>query len=112
MRSNAFSSIIIDSSRDMVCRGGVCVRLRPTVFTIFRALWRRRGDVLSRDRIHFELYAHRLYCDRPANSDGCIQTMMCRLRRRLAPLGILILVNYAEGYFLAIAEPQERRMAA
>jgi len=98
-----FGGIVADDERGEIrFAGRACY---PTIheFTIFRALLDNPGRVMTKEKL-----LDALYWDRPNDEPEIkiIDVFVCKLRKKLKPLGLEISTNWARGY--GLVEPKGR----
>lgn len=85
--------IIVNVDGSTVLCGGSAVYLTRQEMVVFNSLFKAYPRVVTREKIFNDIY--------PLHQTGCqkiIDVLICKLRRKLAPLGIVIATNWGCGY--------------
>jgi two-component system cell cycle response regulator CtrA len=94
-----FGGIVADEERAEIRYNGKMVRnLTGTEFTLFRLLLDRKGRNASKEDILSGLYQLRTGKEEPEIQ--IVDVFICKLRKKIAPLGISIGTTWGRGYFL------------
>lgn len=80
----------------IVVRGGRFATLTPQEVSVFAQLWDARGALVTKERL-----LSRLYLVEADEADiKIVDVHVCRLRRKLKPLGVEIGTVWGQGYRL------------
>lgn len=83
-----------------VSRAGQSAHFTPHEAAIFGAILKRAPEYVSSEKIIAAMYgAH----DGPENERNVVAVLASRMRRKLAPLGLVIESRYSKGYRLEVA---------
>jgi DNA-binding response OmpR family regulator len=88
--------LVVMPKDGVVTRGESRVRLTPMEMEFFSFLCKRHGRVVSRGSAMQYLY--QLRDDEP--SEKIIDVMLCKVRRKLQPLGVVIRTSWGYGWAL------------
>jgi DNA-binding response OmpR family regulator len=104
------SAVFISAYRMAIARNGAIAFFPRREFQVACAILSRCGEVVSMDEV-----ADSLYSDDPEggpdNARVCISVFVLRVRRKLAPLGVVLKNNFGWGHYPALL-PIEAREAA
>lgn len=98
------AEIVFSEDWRIVAHHGERVALTPRETQVFARLHRAYPNLVHRDVLHAALYAG----DRDGGADPKIlDIFVCKLRKKLSPLGIVIETVWAAGYRLTVADPAD-----
>ncbi|HEX5508770.1 MAG TPA: helix-turn-helix domain-containing protein [Pseudolabrys sp.] len=100
-------TVNVETSSILIRPSGLAVTLSPRETALSFLLVRASPRILSRDFIIQGVWGE----DEPENVDKCLEVMICKLRKKLTRLGILIETFRGQGYRL-IVEAAENADAA
>ena len=85
--------------RGIVVAGDSFALLTGTETIVLRELITRYPDIASKERIHHTMYA----MDRDGGAlEKIVDVMICKLRKKISPLGIEITTSWGRGYGLGV----------
>ncbi|MBZ9939167.1 winged helix-turn-helix domain-containing protein [Mesorhizobium sp. BR1-1-16] len=96
--------VLTDPAQGLVAFGGQSVRLPSLEFCFFEALRQSYPRVLSKEAMFDKVYGARPECDWP--EPKIIDVMICKMRPKLAPLGLIISTHWGVGYSITFADPE------
>lgn len=102
------NGITADLERGEIRFRGLAVQVTRKEFDIFAALQKATGRTLSKEVLLTQLYD--LEVDEPDMK--IIDVFVCKLRKKVARIGIEIGTNWGRGYFLIEPKPLEGSIAA
>jgi two-component system OmpR family response regulator len=94
--------IYVDVGRAVIARNEVVAALTRRQFEVFDLLLQRYPRVVTNDDIFGLLYDHRDDLELPQPS--IIKVLVCKIRKKIAPLGLNIKLLWGTGYALEKAD--------
>lgn len=76
---------------------------------LFRILLAAKGRTISKEGLLSELYSRKFYADGEIPEIKIIDVFICKLRKKLEPMGLVIETAWGKGYYLE--EPGEKEAA-
>lgn len=102
-----FGGIAFDDDRNEIRFRGKFVRnLTGQEATLFHALLSAKGRTLSKEHLLTELYAKKVYADDELPEIKIIDVFVCKMRKKIKPLGIDVSTSWGRGYYLREPECQ------
>lgn len=106
-----FGGIICDDNRGEIRFRGKFIRnLTSHEFMLFRMLLDAKGRAISKENILTLLYSARVIADDEVPEIKIVDVFICKLRRKLKPLGIELATIWGRGY--RVEEPNKDEAAA
>lgn len=93
--------VLVWGDMQAIERRGRVVKLTPREFAVFSGIWQAWPRSVERDALYDALYANRRR-SRPGSK--IIEVTICKVRKKLAPLGLLVTAQWGVGYVLTIGE--------
>jgi DNA-binding response OmpR family regulator len=88
--------IMIDVEGGFVAGGGHITRLTESEFNLFHMIWSSQPRTVSREKLMTEAYWRRSDDEEPEIK--IIDVFVCKLRKKLLPLGVVIDTVWGRGY--------------
>lgn len=88
--------ILVDSDGGFIVGNDMVVRLTDGEFKIFMAIWDSSPRMVTREKLMSDVYWRRNDAEEP--DIKIIDIMVCKIRKRLAPLGVVIDTVWGQGY--------------
>lgn len=96
-----FGGIAFDDDRNEIRYGGKRVgNLTGQEGVMFRAFLLANGNVRTKEALLNELYARKFYAEGEMPEIKIIDVFVCKLRKKLEPLGLYIGTIWGRGYYL------------
>jgi DNA-binding response OmpR family regulator len=96
-----FGGIVCDDDRaEIRFRGKFIRNLTSQEFTLFRILIDANGRTIRKENLLEMLYANKAFADADLPEIKIIDVFICKLRKKLVPLGIEVGTTQRRGYFL------------
>lgn len=96
-----YGGIAFDDDRNEIRFGGKFVRnLTGQEATMFRALLDARGRTLSKEALLSTIYVKRFYADDEMPEIKIIDVFVCKMRKKIRPLGLDVGTSWGRGYYL------------
>jgi len=89
-------AVRIDMDGGFIVAGGGVTRLTEGEFNLFLMLWQKKPRLVTREQLMAEAYWLRSDMDEPEIK--IIDVLVCKIRRKLAPLGLSIDTVWGRGY--------------
>jgi len=101
-------AFIVDLLENVAIRNGEIARLSPLETSILYVLWQSRPSLVSYDSVISGAWG----INTPDGVRSCLNAMLSRIRRKVAPLGVDVRTVAGQGLYLATNEvrfvPQEK----
>jgi DNA-binding winged helix-turn-helix (wHTH) protein len=94
------TDLVFDEGRNSITRQGETVRLTGDEFRFARILFTRAPAVVEKDSIYQAMFAHRHFDEQP--EPKIIDVYVCKIRRKIAPLALLIETSWGRGYAMQV----------
>lgn len=93
--------VLMDVGRGLIAHNGGVIRVSDYQFRMLRSLIEAYPAVVSKDRLYFHVYGEKI--------DGgpdpkIIDVQVCKLRRMLDPVGLVITTSWGVGYAIEMTE--------
>lgn len=98
--------ILIDRDGGFIVGNDSVVRLSDLEQQIFMAIWDASPRLLTKEKLMSDVYWRRQDAEEP--DIKIIDVMVCKIRKRLAPLGVVIDTVWGQGYRIL----QKQRISA
>lgn len=96
-----YGKIIFDDDRNEIRFGGKFVRnLTGQEAAMFRALLDANGRTLSKEALLSTMYTKKFYADDEMPEIKIIDVFVCKMRKKIKPLGLAVGTSWGRGYFL------------
>ncbi|HWY14413.1 MAG TPA: winged helix-turn-helix domain-containing protein [Rhizomicrobium sp.] len=89
---------------------GQRARLSGTEYRFFTILYERRGRIIDKGVLYDMIYAALPDCDQP--DAKLVDIWVCKLRRKLRPIGVEIVTAWGRGYGLSRVSAPSTECAA
>lgn len=103
--------IVIDRALGVISRHGVEARLTRNELAFFEEFLKGYPSAVHKDRVYDAIYASRI-ADKDFPEPKIVDVIVCKLRRKLAPLGMGFRTAWGFGYALTIDEAGQEAIEA
>jgi DNA-binding winged helix-turn-helix (wHTH) protein len=93
---------IFDKTLGVIMHGGESIRLTPTQFALVEAIAARYPGLATREYIMDYVYGLLPDCDEP--DDKVIDVVLCKIRKALEAVGLVVVTEWGRGYRLVVAD--------
>lgn len=90
------AGVLIDIDGGFIVANGEVARLPETEFNLFNFLWNAKPRLVSREQLMSDAYWLRHDVDEP--DIKIIDVFICKIRKKLEPLGVSIDTVWGRGY--------------
>ena len=97
--------VLMDTASGIIAFGGRQVYLTPLQFRLVRQLVEAFPATIARTRLFDRLYDHLDPDDAP--EPKIVDIVVCKIRRKLAGLGLVVTTSWGVGYAIAAAEGED-----